>query len=272
MKQTNMLTRKQSSRSSVRQYGTSFATNNPDTNSRHLKEIIENNKKWVEKKQQEDPLFFNRLTQTQKPKYLYFGCSDSRVPANQVMGLGPGDVFVHRNVGNIVPGNDLNALSVLEYAVEHLGVTDIIVCGHYECGAIKAALSRQDLGLLENWLREIRNVYRLHKDYLDLISDEDEKYHSLVELNVIEQCLNLYKTGVVQRKRIKTKYEFLNQSDEFKENKNMYDEIHPRIHGMVFDHQDGHLRTLKIDFKTRVGTLDHIYGLYDSKSPNGEAM
>ena len=144
-------------------------------------------------------------------------------------------MFVHRNVGNLFPGNDLNALSVLEYAVTHLGITDIIVAVHYDCGAIRAATSRQDLGLLENWLRQIRDVYRLHKDYLDLISNDEERHYSLVELNVIEQCLTLYKTGVVQRMRIKTRDNFLQRQREDHSGElrgvNMSDEIYPRIHG-----------------------------------------
>eukprot|EP01032_Pedospumella_encystans_P022230 gene22230-25189_t len=136
----------------------------------HLKGILAGNLKWVEQMKSDDAEFFDKLAQPQKPRYLYFGCSDSRVPANEILGLNPGEVFVHRNIGNQVPGNDLNVLAVLEYAVEHLKVTDIIVVGHYDCGAVRAANKRQDLGLLENWLRLIRDVYRLHKDYIDLIS------------------------------------------------------------------------------------------------------
>ena len=229
------------------------ATSSRNKNDVHLEKILSNNKAWVQSRKNQDPDFFNRLGQVQKPKYLYFGCSDSRVPANEILGLGPGEVFVHRNVGNLIPGNDLNALSVLEYAVEHLGVTDIIVTGHYDCGAIRAATSRQDLGILENWLRLVRDVYRLHKDQLDLILDAEEKHLRLVELNVIEQCLNLYKTGVVQRKRIRTHA----QSDGT--------DHYPRIHGMVFNPKDGILKKLAVDFRKRVGNLDYIYGLYDHK-------
>ena len=146
----------------------------------------------------------------------------------------------------------MNALSVLEYAVGHLDVTDIIVTGHYDCGAIRAATSRQDLGMLENWLRLVRDVYRLHKDHLDHFEDPEERHCRLVELNVIEQCLNLYKTGVVQRKRLQTM-----QSGE---------PVYPRIHGMVFSPQEGILKKLSVDFDRRVGNLDHIYGLYEDKS------
>mmetsp|Transcript_19133 Transcript_19133/g.26329 ORF Transcript_19133/g.26329 Transcript_19133/m.26329 type:complete len:287 (+) Transcript_19133:90-950(+) len=242
----------------------SFSGSIPTPNP-HLMSILENNRKWVAETKLKDPEFFVNLGKTQKPKYLYFGCSDSRVPANQILGLGPGEVFVHRNIGNLVPGNDLNALSVLEYAVTHLGVTDIIVTGHYDCGAVRAATSRQDLGLLEHWLRLIRDVYRTHKDYLDLISNDEQRHCSLVELNVIEQCLNLYKTGVVQRKRIQSR-----EALELKQKNaapgdapiNIEDEIYPRIYGMVFNPAEGQLKKLTVNFAQRVGSLDHIYGLY----------
>ena len=236
------------------------ATASSNKNDVHIEKLLANNKSWVQRRRNEDPDFFNRLGQVQRPKYLYFGCSDSRVPANEILGLGPGEVFIHRNVGNLIPGNDLNALSVLEYAVDHLGVTDIIVTGHYDCGAIRAATSRQDLGMLENWLRLVRDVYRLHKDQLDSIKDAEEKHHRLVELNVIEQCLNLYKTGVVQRKRIRTHAQS-NGNDH-----------HPRIHGMVFNPKDGILKKLAVDFRKRVGNLDHIYGLYDHKKEVKDLM
>lgn len=177
-------------------------------------------------------------------------------------------MFVHRNIGNQVPGNDLNALSVLEYAVGHLGVTDIIVTGHYECGAIRAATSRQDLGMLENWLRLIRDVYRLHKDYLDLINDDELRHRTLVELNVIEQCLNLYKTGIVQRKRIQTRTNLMLENDSASEDKKrttkeIEQDVYPRIHGMVFNPADGILKKLPVNFERRVGSLDHVYGLYN---------
>jgi len=146
----------------------SFIDSNPSNP--HLISILANNKKWIETTKKNDPNYFENLAKIHNPKYLYFGCSDSRVPVSQVLGLSRGEVFVHRNFGNLVPGNDLNALAVLEYAITHVGITDIIVTGHYDCEAIRAAMSRQDLGLLENWLRQIRDVYRIHKDYLDLLS------------------------------------------------------------------------------------------------------
>jgi len=214
-----------------------------------IDQIIENNRKWAETKIAADPDFLAMLQRPQKPKFLYFGCSDSRVPANEILGLGPGELFVHRNVGNLIPGNDLSALSVIEFAVGKLEVSDIIVTGHYDCGAIRAASSRQDLGMLENWFRLIRDVYRLHRDYLDSIDDDDERLNKLVELNVIEQCLNLYKTGVVQRRRIQTH--------------NLGIPMVPRIHGLVFSPLDGLLKRLKVNYARRVGSLEHIYGLYD---------
>lgn len=241
-------------------FTSSLSTDDLDKAGPHIRKLLENNREWAAKQLQNDPTFFEKLGQKQEPKFLYIGCSDSRVPSNQILGLGAGEVFVHRNIGNLVNGNDLNALSVLEYGVGHLNVTDIIITGHYDCGAIRAASKRQDLGTLENWLRQIRDVYRLHKDYLDLITDSEFRHRTLVELNVIEQCLNVYKTGIVQRKRIQTKNELIQQGKNWKEHQ---DEIIPRIHGMVFDPSDGLLSKLHIDFKKRIGSLDHIYGLYD---------
>jgi carbonic anhydrase len=211
----------------------------------HVEKLLSNNRKWVEARTKHDKDYFVRLGKGQQPKYLYFGCSDSLVPL-EVLGLEPGEVLVHRNVGNLVPSNDLNALSVLEFGVTHLGITDIIVAGHYQCGAIRAATSRQDLGTLENWLRLIRDVYRLHKLDLDKIKDDNELLHrKLVQLNVIEQCLNIYKAGVVQRTRLQTRDAA---------------EVTPRIHGMVFDPSNGIMSTLPIDYETRIGSLDRIYG------------
>jgi len=250
----------------------------------HVNVLLENNKNWARAKNEEDPDFFKKLVKPQTPKFLYFGCADSRVLANEILGLGAGELFVHRNVGNLVPGNDLNALCVLEYAVTHLGVTDIIVTGHYDCGAVRASVRRQDLGLLENWLRQIRDVYRLHKDHLDQIEDEEERHLQLVELNVIEQGLNVFKTGPVQRKRLEVKEKLLKEMYEkgvvraadtgeviaqlgsevsaTAQLARLEEEVYPRIHGMVFNPKNGHLKKLPINFAKRVGSLDHIYGLY----------
>jgi len=281
------------------QWFKSFTNNATQLNSdRHINLLLANNKNWARTKNEEEPDFFKKLVKPQTPKFLYFGCADSRVLANEILGLGAGELFVHRNVGNLVPGNDLNALSVLEYAVTHLGVTDIVVTGHYDCGAVRASVRRQDLGLLENWLRLIRDVYRIHKDYLDLIEDEEERHLKLVELNVIEQCNNIYKTGPVQRKRMEVTEKLIKEQndkggvekttqadtdsifsllwswggkktqestteDTMKLQLERLDqEVYPRIHGMVFNPKDGLLKKLPLDFNMKKGSLDHIYALY----------
>ena len=164
------------------------------------KVIFENNKKWVEEKLGEDADFFKNLSKEQNPEYLYIGCSDSRVTTEELMGLKPGEVFVHRNIANLVNTLDLNAISTIQYAVEHLKVKHIIVCGHYDCGGIKAAMSPEDLGLLNPWLRNIRDIYRLHHIELDAITDEKERNNRLVELNVQEQCINVIKLACVQER------------------------------------------------------------------------
>lgn len=210
--------------------------------------LLANNKRWVKTEMEKDPNFFKRIGGPQKPRYLYIGCSDSRVPANQILGMGPGEVFVHRNVGNQVVGNDLNVLSGIEFAVEVLGVKHIIVAGHYDCGAIRAATKTQDLGLLENWVRTLRDIYRMHHTTLDVIEDEDERHRKFVEISVVEQCLNLYKTGVVQRKRKQTS----------KDGERSY----PRIHAFVFDPKVGLMKNLPVDFKASVAKFRHIYDMY----------
>jgi carbonic anhydrase len=160
--------------------------------------LFEGNKKWVENMLKVDPLFFEKHSKGQKPPVLWIGCSDSRVPANEVTGTLPGEIFVHRNIANMVVHTDLSMLSVLDYSVNILGVTDVIVCGHYGCGGIMAALGTKPLGLIENWLRNIKDVYRLHQRELDAIKNIDKKAERLVELNVIEQVFNLTKTSIIQ--------------------------------------------------------------------------
>ena len=213
-----------------------------------LAEVLRNNQKWVADEKARDPKYFERVGGPQKPQFLWIGCADSRVPANEIIGLGPGEVFVHRNVGNQVPATDLNSHAVLEYAVGHLNVKDIIVTGHYDCGAVRASLKQQDLGLIEEWLRPIRDVYRLHGASLDLIEDEDTRHRRLVELNAIETCVNVYKAGVVQRKRMQT----------LKETGTAY----PRIHALVFDPKEGILNPLPLNLKRTMGSYQHIYNLY----------
>ncbi len=209
------------------------------------KKIFEANKEWVEKMNEENPDFFAHLAKEQNPDYLYIGCSDSRVHANEIMGLQPGEVFVHRNIANMVVNNDLNVLSVINYAVEHLNVKFIIVCGHYNCGGIKAAMQPKDLGILNPWLRNVRDVYRLHEKELDNIASPDERYNRLVEINVYEQCLNVIKTAEVQ--------------------KSYYEKGYPRVAGWVYDLNEGILKDLNIDFEKELNRIRKIYDLTKEK-------
>lgn len=163
-----------------------------------LNDLFTNNREWAERIKAEDPNFFATLSAQQAPEYLWIGCSDSRVPANQLMGLLPGDVFVHRNVANLVVHTDFNCLSVLQYAVEVLKVKHIIVCGHYGCGGVKAAMQNQELGLIDNWLRNIKDVYFKYGEQLEAIEDEHERFDYLCELNVAEQVANVCHTTIIQ--------------------------------------------------------------------------
>jgi len=166
-----------------------------------LKHIFEKNIYWAKQVQQYQPDFFTNLAKQQNPDYLWIGCADSRVPANQIIDLPPGEVFVHRNIANVVVHSDLNCLSVIQYAGEVLKVKHIIVCGHYGCGGVKAALEDKDHGLIDNWLQHIKDVYRCHKKKLDAMEDEEERFNMLCELNVIEQVANVSNTTVVKRAR-----------------------------------------------------------------------
>lgn len=205
------------------------------------KEIFENNKKWIAKNKVSNKDFFINLAKGQNPNFLYIGCSDSRVTAEELMGLAPGEVFVHRNIANIISNVDLNAMSVIQYAVEHLGVKHIVVCGHYYCGGVKAAMEAKDLGLLNPWLRNIRDVYRIHRNELNEIKDQDARYKRLVELNVEEQCINVIKTAVVQKYYL---------------SKGM-----PQVHGWVFDVNTGELIDLNINFPEKLKDIQEIYNL-----------
>ncbi|UZX28451.1 carbonic anhydrase [Riemerella anatipestifer] len=206
--------------------------------------IFENNKKWVESKLGEDVNFFENLAKNQTPEFLYIGCSDSRATAEELMGAQPGEVFVHRNIANVVNTLDMSSAAVIQYAVEHLKVKHIIICGHYNCGGVKAAMSSQDLGLLNPWLRTIRDVYRLHQSELDAIDDEQKRYDRLVELNVQEQCINVIKMACVQERYI---------LEEF-----------PIVHGWVFDLRTGKLIDLELDFAKMLKDIQKIYNLTDS--------
>jgi carbonic anhydrase len=163
----------------------------------HERLLLEN-KAWAVEKIQDDPEFFQRLVDLQQPEYLWIGCSDSRVPANEITGTQPGEIFVHRNIANLVVHTDLNMLSVLQYAVEVLKVKHVIVCGHYGCGGVKAALTHKSFGIINKWLRNIKDVYRYHQDEIESIENEEKKVNKLVELNVKEQVLNLAKTSIIQ--------------------------------------------------------------------------
>ena len=162
------------------------------------KKILDNNKKWVENQLAQDSEYFQDLAKGQQPPLLWIGCSDSRVPANEIIGAKPGEVFVHRNIANMVIHSDMNMLSVLDYAVNVLKVKHVIVCGHYGCGGVKAAMGNQSIGLIDNWIRHIKDVYRLHEHYLDTIKDEEERFNKFVEVNAQEQVFDLAKTSIVQ--------------------------------------------------------------------------
>ena len=203
-----------------------------------LSKIFANNKQWVAEKLSVDPAYFENLSKGQAPEILYIGCSDSRVTAEDLMGVQPGEVFIHRNIANMVISIDLNVMSVINYAVRHLKVKDVVVCGHYQCGGVKAAMQSADLGLLNPWLRNIRDVYRLHKEELNAITDESGRYNRLVELNVQEQCINVIKLASIQE---------------------AYKERNLRVHGWVFDVHSGNLIDLKIDFPTILSQIMEIY-------------
>jgi carbonic anhydrase len=203
-----------------------------------IKKVFDNNENWVKEKLDLDKDYFENLSKGQSPELLYIGCSDSRVTAEELMGAAPGEVFVHRNIANMVTNLDLSSASVVNYAVKHLEVKHVIVCGHYYCGGVKAAMDSADLGILNPWLRNIRDVYRIHHDELDAFKDEEEKYKRLVELNVQEQCINVLKTAEVQvaaRKR------------------------GLKVHGWVFDINSGKIIDLKIDVDKILGKIREVY-------------
>lgn len=203
-------------------------------------EAFTNNTKWVADKLATDPRYFERLSEGQHPETLYIGCSDSRVTAEDMMGAKPGDLFVHRNIANVIPNTDASSRAVINYAVEHLRIKHIVVCGHYGCGGVGAAMQSDDLGTLNPWLNNIRDVYRLHADELNDLADDHKRYDRLVELNVQEQCLSVFKTPEVQQ---------------------AINERGLRLHGWVFDTRSGKLIDLKIDFAKILVEMRHIYRL-----------
>ncbi len=204
--------------------------------------LLENNKKWRADMLAKDPNFFKDLANGQSPEYLWIGCSDSRVPANEVTGTKPGELFVHRNIANMVVHTDMNLLSVLSYAVETLKVKHIIVCGHYGCGGVKAAMGNKSLGLIDNWLRHIKDVYRIHFNELDAIKDEEKRFQRFVELNVIEQVNDLGKTSIVQ---------------------NAWTNNQPlHIHGWVYDLENGEINDMVVSY-SNPDNLHSVYRLED---------
>ncbi len=205
------------------------------------KDIFEHNRLWVEKCKASDPDYFKNLSMGQNPDYLYIGCSDSRVSVEELMGAKPGELFVHRNIGNIVVNTDSNINAVVQYAVEHLKVKHIIICGHYECGGIKAAMHPEDMGQLNGWLQTIRDVYHTHRTELDAIELLSERYDRLVELNVREQCINIMKIDHVQRSWVERSY--------------------PHVHGWIFDVRSGELKDMGLNTRELFNEVEDIYNI-----------
>ena len=203
--------------------------------------LIENNKNWVQNKLDMDPDYFRKLARGQSPPVLWIGCADSRVPANQIIGAQPGEVFVQRNIANMVIHTDMNMLSVLDYAVNALKVKHVIVCGHYGCGGVKAAMQNKSIGLIDNWLRHIKDVYRLHKNELDAIENETERFNRFVELNVVEQVFDLAKTSIVQ--------------NAWKNNQEL------QLHGWVYGLDTGLIKDLIVNINND-SELDKVYQLH----------
>ncbi len=203
-------------------------------------QLLRNNKKWVAGKLANDPQYFHKLSLGQSPPVLWIGCADSRVPANEIIGAEPGEVFVHRNIANMVVHSDMNMLSVLDYAVNVLKVKHIIVCGHYGCGGVQAAMTNKHIGLIDNWIRHIKDVYRFHQDELNAIEQEKDRFNRFVELNVVEQVLDLAKTSIVQTAWEKGQA------------------VH--VHGWVYDIHDGLIKDLEINLGDNK-TLSDVYQL-----------
>jgi carbonic anhydrase len=204
------------------------------------KKILDNNKQWVENQLKIDPNYFKDLSQGQNPPLLWIGCSDSRVPANEIIGAKPGEVFVHRNIANMVVHSDMNMLSVLDYAVNALKIKHVIVCGHYGCGGIKAAMNNTSIGIIDNWIRHIKDVYRLHHQELNAIENENDRFNRFVEVNVIEQVFDLAKTSIVQSA--------WNSGQEL------------TLHGWVYGLNSGFVTDLNVNFSSNKD-LDDVYQL-----------
>ena len=208
---------------------------------KELKHIFENNKKWAESIKQEDPTFFDKLAEQQAPEILWIGCSDSRVPATEIANMMPGEIFVHRNIANVVVHTDLNCLSVIQYAVDVLKVKHIVVCGHYGCGGVLASMTNKSHGLIDNWLRHIRDIYQHNKAEVDAIEDESERKNRMCELNVFQQVANLCHTTIVQ--------------DAWNAGQKL------TVHGWIYDIKDGILKDLNLCINT-IDQLPSSYKLY----------
>lgn len=204
------------------------------------KQLLDNNKKWVQSKLDLDKDFFNKLANGQQPPLLWIGCADSRVPANEIIGAQPGEVFVHRNIANMVLHTDMNMLSVLDYAVNALKVKHVIVCGHYGCGGVQAAMGNKSIGLIDNWIRHIKDVYRFHNEELDAIKNEKERFDRFVEVNVKEQVWDLAKTSIVQSAWGKNQ------------------ELH--LHGWVYGVSSGIVKDLEVNISSN-SELEEVYQL-----------
>lgn len=200
--------------------------------------LLENNKKWANNVSKNDPDFFKRLAEVQSPEYLWIGCSDSRVPPNEITGTRPGEVFIHRNIANMVVHTDINLLAVLEYAVNYLKVKHIIVCGHYGCGGVKAAMTNNNFGIINKWIRNIKDVYRIHRNEINELKSEKDRLNRLIELNVMEQVTNLAKTSIIQ--------------------KCWKHEQRPYLHGWVYDLNDGIINPI-----FEMGHDDHLDPIYE---------
>ncbi|MDX3774831.1 carbonate dehydratase [Chromatiaceae bacterium AAb-1] len=211
-----------------------------------IKDLFLKNKQWADQIEQEQPGFFKQLSEQQAPEYLWIGCSDSRVPANEIVGLLPGELFVHRNVANLVLHSDMNCLSVLQYAIDVLQVKHIMVVGHYGCGGIKAAMNKQRVGFVDNWLRHVKDVYAIHRLEIDEIADEDERLNRLCELNVVEQVRNLCHTSFVQE---------------------AWERGQPlSIHGWVYSLRNGRVKDLRVSH-SNTDKIDDIYTLNPADCP-----
>lgn len=211
---------------------------NKEQAEKEYRQLLLQNKAWVERRHQEDPQFFSRLANQQHPKFLWIGCSDSRVPANQITGTDPGEVFVHRNIANMVVHSDMNMLSVLDYAVNVLMVEHVIVCGHYGCGGVRAAMGQKQFGIIDNWIRHIKDVYRFYEKELDAIKDVQARENRFIELNVIEQVYHLCKTSIIQNAWQKRQG--------------------PYVHGWVYNVADGIIKDLDVTFHDN-SELPNVY-------------